>query len=199
MSRSGEITLAWGDQDRTFRLGIKEWELVQEKCDAGPAEIHRRLAPMFAATEAGLSFPQIKANGYLGTWRVHDVREPIYRGLIGGGMEPTTAGKLVKELVDERELIENVCLAYRIVDASIVGAPDEPLGEPEEGETAATPSPTESSASANTTAPARPSGSRPATSGPAHSGSSSPPSKAGRPPTARSKGPGRRPPKSTTP
>lgn len=152
MSRSGEITLLWGDEERTFHLGIKEWEKVQEKCDAGPPEIHSRLAPMFAATEAGLTIHQIKSNGYLGRWRVHDVREPIYRGLIGGGMEPTAAGKLVRELVDERELIESVCIAYQIVDASIVGAPDEPVGE-QKGEGAANPSPTESSPSPTTTEP----------------------------------------------
>lgn len=130
MSRSGEITLAWGDAYRTFRLGIREWEKVQEKCDAGPAEILGRLAPIFAATEQGLTLGQIIAAGYLGRWRVQDVREPLYRGLIGGGMEPTAAGALIRELVDERPLIEPVCIAYQVVHASIVGADDEPVGEP---------------------------------------------------------------------
>jgi hypothetical protein len=152
MSRSGEITLPWGDRDCTFRLGIREWERVQEKCDAGPAEIHGRLAPMFSATEAGLTLQQIRAHGLLGTWRIHDVREPIYQGLIGGGLKPTEAGNLVRQLVDERELIESVCLAYQIVNASIVGAQDEPPGEPA-GEALAPSSPEESSPSPTTTAP----------------------------------------------
>lgn len=133
MSRSGEITLPWGDEDRTFRLGIREWEKVQEKCDAGPAEILGRLAPVFAASEQGLSLKQIIAAGYLGRWRVQDVREPLYRGLIGGGMEPTEAGKVIRDLVDERPLIEPVCVAYRVVLASIMGAEDEPAGEIEAG------------------------------------------------------------------
>lgn len=151
MSRSGEVTLPWGDEDRTFRLGIKEWERVQEKCDAGPGEILGRLSPVFYASQRGLKFQQIVAAGYLGNWRVHDVREPLYRGLIGGGMDPTKAGKIIRELVDERPLLEAVGIAYQVVLASVVGAEDEPLGEPEgEGETA---SPMESSGSPTTTAP----------------------------------------------
>jgi hypothetical protein len=129
MSRSGEIALLWGDKERTFRLGIGEWVKVQEKCDAGPGEILARLAPVFAATQQGLKFEQIVAMGYLGRWRVDDIREPLYRGLIGGGMGPTEAGKLVVELVDDRPLLEPLSLAYQVVLTSIVGAADEPLGE----------------------------------------------------------------------
>jgi hypothetical protein len=155
MSRSGEITLPWGDEDRTFRLGIKEWEKVQEKCDAGPAEILSRLAPAFAALQQGLTFQQIIGAGYLGRWRVHDVREPLYRGLIGGGLDPTQAGKVVRELVDERPLLESMAMAYQVVMASVTGAEDEPLGEPE-GEVETT-SPTESSPSPTITEAAPPS------------------------------------------
>lgn len=154
MSRSGEVTLAWGDADRTFRLGIREWEKVQEKCDAGPAEILSRLSPAFMALQQGLTFEQIITMGYLGKWRIHDLREPLYRGLIGGGMEPTAAGKLVRELVDERPLLEPMAIAYKVVLASITGAEDEPLGEPTGEEAAAPASPEASSLSATTTAPA---------------------------------------------
>lgn len=152
MSRAGEITLPWGDEDRTFRLAIGDWRKVQEKCDAGPAEILARLAPVFTATQQGLRFEQIVAAGFLGRWRVDDVREPLYRGLIGGGMEPTAAGKLIKELVDDRPLLEPLGMAYQVVLASVVGAEDEPLGELQ-GE-AETVSPEESSASPTTSASA---------------------------------------------
>lgn len=150
MSRSGEITLAWGDEDRTFRLGIREWEKVQEKCDAGPAEILARLAPAFIALQQGLSPQQVISAGYLGTWRVHDVREPLYQGLIGAGKNPNEAGKIVRDLVDERPLIESMAIAYQVVLASVTGAEDEPPpGEPE-GE-AKMASPEESSPSQPTT------------------------------------------------
>jgi hypothetical protein len=152
MSRSGEITLPWGDRDRTFRLTVADWEKVQEKCDAGPAEILNRLSPVFAAKQAGLSLRQIVANGYAGSWRVHDVREPLYRGLMRGeGLDPTAAGKVIRELVDERPLLESACMTYQVVLASILGAGDEPLGE-REGETE-TSSPDQSSASPTSTEP----------------------------------------------
>ncbi len=150
MSRAGEITLPWGDGERTFRLGIGDWRKVQEKCDAGPGEILARLAPVFHATQQGLKFDQIVAMGYLGRWRIDDVREPLYRGLIGGGMTPTDAGKLITELVDERPLLEPLSIAYQVVLASVVGSEDEPLGE-QTGE--AKVSPTESSPSPTSTEP----------------------------------------------
>jgi hypothetical protein len=153
MSGTGAITLPWGDEERTFRLGIGEWRKVQEKCDAGPAEILARLAPVFAAIQQGLKVEQIVAMGYLGRWRVDDVREPLYRGLIGGGTEPTAAGRLIKDLVDERPLLEAGASAYRVVLATIVGAPDEPVGEAV-GETKMV-SPTASSRSRRSTARAR--------------------------------------------
>jgi len=164
MSRSGEITLPWGDKDHTFRLGIAEWEKVQEKCDAGPSELLNRMSPLFAATEAGLSLHDAVRAGYVGTWKIHDVREPLYRGLIGAGMEPTPAGRVIRELVDERPLIESVCIAYQVVLASVVGVVDEPLGDPPGEETGgvetATASPAESSPSPTTTEPAPSSASR---------------------------------------
>ena len=151
MSRSGEITRPWGDRDRTFRLTVPEWEKVQEKCDAGPAEILSRLAPVFQATAAGLTLDEVIAHGFVGTWRVHDVREPLYRALMRGEkLDPTAAGKVIRELVDERPLLESVCLAYEVVLASITGAKDEPLGE-SKGE--ATSSPAESSPSPTSTEP----------------------------------------------
>lgn len=154
MSRSGEIALAWGDRERTFRLTVADWEKVQEKCDAGPAEILARLAPVFTARAAGLSYGQIVAGGYLGSWRIHDVREPLYRGLMRGeGLDATAAGKVIRDLVDERPLIESVAIAYEVVLASIIGAPDEPAGEAEGEGSAANLSPAERSDSPATTAP----------------------------------------------
>lgn len=156
MSRSGEVTLPWGDEDRTFRLGIGEWRKVQEKCDAGPAEILSRLAPVFSAREQGLSIDQIVALGYLGRWRIDDVREPLFRALIGGGMDPTKAGLVIRELVDERPLIEPVSIAYRVIMVSLFGPEDEPLGEGEGEVTTATAFPEESFNSPDITEPEPP-------------------------------------------
>jgi hypothetical protein len=156
MSRSGEYVRLWGDQERTFRLGIGEWRKVQETCDAGPAEIAARLSTYPAARKRlpNAGFLDLLAGGALGGWRIDDIREPIYRGLIGGGMDPTSAGRLMRELHDERPLVENIDLALAIVLASMLGPGDEPVGEPEgEPRTTTTRSPEESSGSRITTEP----------------------------------------------
>ena len=161
MSRSGEVVRLWGSDERTFRLGIGEWRKVQETCDAGPAEIAARLSGWAAARKRAptATFLDLLAAGALGNWRVDDIREPIFRGLIGGGMDPTSAGRLLRELHDERPLMENVDLALEIVLVSMIGPEDEPVGEPE-GEpqtktTSAAGSPDRSSGSRTTTERAR--------------------------------------------
>jgi hypothetical protein len=149
MSRGGELVRLWGDDERTFRLGIGEWRKIQETCDAGPAEIAARLSVWAASRNRHpkASFLDLLAAGGLGGWRVDDIREPIYRGLIGGGMEPTIAGRLMRELHDERPLVENIDLALAIVLASILGPGDEPVGEPQGEPQTTTVSPGESSVS----------------------------------------------------
>lgn len=149
MSRSGEIVRQWGDQERTFRLRIGDWRKVQETCDAGPAEIASRLSAWAAHRRRNptANFLDLLAAGAMGNWRVDDIREPLYRGLIGGGMDPTVAGLIVRELHDERPLLENVDLALEIVLASLVGPEEEPVGEPvgEPPMTTETSSPTDAS------------------------------------------------------
>lgn len=131
MARSGEVTLEFGTDEHPFRLAIGQWRKVQEVCDAGPPEILARLSPLFHALRQGLTADQAISMGLVGTWRVDDVREPILQGLVGGGMAAELAGRLVRELVDNRPLMDSVPLAYQIVLASQVGAEDEkPLGEP---------------------------------------------------------------------
>lgn len=130
-SRAGEIVRAWGDEDRTFRLGIGEWRKVQEKCDAGPPELARRLGGFVAAKR---QFPRaplldLAVSGGLGAWNIDDVREPLLQGLIGGGLNPTEAGRLVRDLFDGRPLFESVPLALEVVLAGIIGPEDEPLGK----------------------------------------------------------------------
>ena len=150
MSRSGEITLAFGDGEYAFRLAIGQWRKVQEACDAGPAELLARLAPPFNAMAAGVAPKDVIASGLLGRWRIDDVRAPIFQGLLGGGTEPVQATRLLVAYVDERPLLEAVPVAYKVVLASLVGAEDEaPSGEPM-GETAPPLSPAASSASAST-------------------------------------------------
>lgn len=151
MSRSGEIALEFGGEERAFRLGIGQWRKVQEACDAGPAELLARLSPAFVGIQNGLSFGQLLASGMLGRWRIEDIREPILQGLLGANMAGPEALKLVKTWVDERPLIESVTTAYQVVLASVVGAEDEnPAGESEAAAAGSQTSPAASTASAKT-------------------------------------------------
>jgi len=104
--RSAAVTLKWADGEHTFRLGIKELEELQEKCDAGPAWIYGRLAN--------------------DQWRVADVRETIRLGLIGAGMKPVPADKYCRRYVDEQPLSDSVPITMAILQAVLEGVPDEP-------------------------------------------------------------------------
>jgi hypothetical protein len=156
VSRNATLVRQWGSEERTFRLGISEWRKIQETCDAGPGEIAQRLAAWAAVrrTMPGANFIELLAAGGVGRWRVDDVREVLYRGLTGGGLDPTSAGRIVRELHDERPLLENLALALEIVLVSLSGPEDEPVGE-REGEpqttTSTAASPEENSGSPTTT------------------------------------------------
>jgi len=119
MSRNAEITLLFYDQERTFRLGIKELRKLQEKCgERGPQRIMRDLED--------------------GNWMVDDIIQPIQLGLIGGGMKPEEAARLVKERVEDRPLAECLLFALVILQAAVVGPPGDPIdqgkGAPSPGE-----------------------------------------------------------------
>lgn len=109
MSRDAQITITWADGDYTFRLGWGELELLQEACDAGPYVVLSRL--------------------YGDDWRMGDISNTIRLGLIGGGMVPADALKLVRTWVEKRPPLENILFAQTILSAGIIGAKDEAPGE----------------------------------------------------------------------
>ncbi len=129
MSRDASITLPYGDQDRTFRLAIGQIRKVEEKCSAGLPVLLQRMAPPFEALRKGASYAEAVLIGAGGSFRVDDVREPILQGLIGGGMTPTEAGLVLRELFDDRPVWEGILVAYPVIFAALAGAPQEPLGE----------------------------------------------------------------------
>lgn len=126
MSRDASISVAWGDGEHRFRLAIGQLRELQEKADAGPAEILDRLSS--------------------GRWRINDVRETVRLGLIGGGMSPPEAHKLTVRYVDDRPWLESVPIAQAVLMAALIGVPEEPVGkeaaaEAETEATDASPSP----------------------------------------------------------
>lgn len=114
MSRSATLVLDWADDAYTFRLAWGQLEELQEACNAGPQRILVRLAS--------------------DDWRTRDVRETIRLGLIGGGLEPAKALKLVRAYVEDRPPAENVVIALAILQAAIIGAPEENVSPSAKGE-----------------------------------------------------------------
>lgn len=113
-ARSGKIELEWADMQgagsggkHVFRLAIAQLEELQEKCDAGPQFILRRL--------------------YDGSWRVRDITETIRLGLIGGGMPPVDAAKLTMHYVSDGALADNVLIAQLVIMATLTAPDDEQL------------------------------------------------------------------------
>jgi len=107
MARDASIELDWADGTYTFRLAWGELIKLQEACDCGPFIILSRLMG--------------------DAWRVEDISNVIRLGLIGGGMEPVAALKLVRSYVESRPPMENILAAQAILSAAIAGAPDETL------------------------------------------------------------------------
>jgi len=111
MSRDAKIELTWADGDYTFRLGWGELEALQEACDAGPWVILERL--------------------FTKQCLIGDISNVIRQGLIGGGLEPSAATKLVRTYVEKRPPAENLLFATVILQAAVQGASEEPVGEPQ--------------------------------------------------------------------
>jgi hypothetical protein len=111
MARDAQITIPWADGDFTFRLGWGELAELQEKTDAGPYVVLHRL--------------------HSHQWRVEDISNVIRLGLIGGGLAAAEAMKKVRYYVESRPPLENHAVAVAILSAGLLGAPEEPVGEPE--------------------------------------------------------------------
>lgn len=116
------VTISFGDGDHVFRLGLDQLLELQDKTDAGPLQLLRRVQGQ--------------------DWRVQDLRETIRLGLIGGGKSPAEALVLVKRYVDARPLLEGVPVALEVLIAALAMPEDQPAGEAvAETETGASPLP----------------------------------------------------------
>lgn len=93
------ITADWGDKTYSFRLAWGEWQELDTLLQIGPQELYSKLLR--------------------GTYRYNWPREVIRCGLIGAGMEPGQALKLVRLYCEERPILDNTALALRIVEAAM--------------------------------------------------------------------------------
>ncbi len=112
MTTVGTRRIIWHGGEHDFCIAaIGNMLALEEYCKAGFAVIYGRLAS--------------------GNWYVNDVREPIRLGLIGGGMKPDDAMNIVKASVDgnPRGLAESVITAMAVLEAAIIGVPDDTVGK----------------------------------------------------------------------
>ncbi len=138
MSADASVTLEWADGEHTFRLAFGQIRELQEKTGVGPARLLARLMDE--------------------TWLLDDVVETLRLGLIGGGMRPPEARRLVDRYVAARPLVESVWPAVRIVFELLHFPNDDPLPKPQAAKTTTeTTTAPAASASAASTEPVPPS------------------------------------------
>lgn len=112
MSRGGDITFEWGGAERRFMIGIGELARIQEACEASPVEVLKRLQSASP--------------------RVMEPSIVLRQGLIGGGMEPERAGKLVKDFCLTPAIAawaDSFVPAALVLAAGIYGVADEEPGK----------------------------------------------------------------------
>jgi tail tube GTA-gp10-like protein len=130
MSAPGTRTIIWAHGEDQFCIAKVGLLLdLEAKCCAPIGVIFKRLGN--------------------GDFSVNDVRETIRLGLIGGGLAPEKAIAAVKNHVDlnEHGVAPSVLVAYAVVEAYMVGVPDDPVGKEMPAEAKATGSPTTTDAS----------------------------------------------------
>ena len=114
-NRRGKISLPFGDDTHVFKLGYGQIKELQDTVDAGPFVI----------------FDSLLKN----TWKIEYIRETIRCGLVGGGMAGIDAIRMVKTYVEDVEnypIQANVLIAAAILNAALMGAPEEDVGKKNE-------------------------------------------------------------------
>lgn len=153
MSRTAEITLDWGGEERPFRLAIGQLQKLDEKLKLGPLAIAARCAISIEALRC------IQQADYVGLSRLDlsqvaeksHTREVLLQGLLGMNVALPVADRLIREWVDERPLAENLTAAMQVCFASIYGPEDDKaVGESEAAPAASPTSPTDGSGSDKT-------------------------------------------------
>lgn len=125
-----------GPDLHTVKFGVGEAEFIQERHDMGPQYALNVIAA--------------------GRWTVKLLGDVVFAGLTGGGMKPEEARRIRERWVDSRPWGEAAPLAQLILQAGVIGVPDEPPGKAA-GEATQTDPPT---------SPEEKSGSRPSTDTP---------------------------------
>lgn len=134
MSGDGSVTLFWGDEEHAFRLGIGEFRELQERVNA------RRAAQGLPAIGPSALGTDIRTNN---AWP-DDVRDILRIGLIGGGVKPADAHRLLIQYFDRRPPAENYLAAFAVLIGAFVGVPGDEISIKKKTETMETTAPSPS-------------------------------------------------------
>lgn len=106
----GHLVAVWSHGEDEFNIAPVKLVLdLEEKCDAGIAEVFARLRE--------------------GRFKYYDVRETIRLALIGGGKAPELAEAIVRRHVDGEPLAGCVLLAVNIIAHRMIGVEGEEVGK----------------------------------------------------------------------
>lgn len=136
MSRDGSVTLEWGDGRHTFRLALGQLRELQETINKSRSRIGASLigpVTLYKMVAGGDAWPD-------------EINAIIRLGLIGGGMTPVDAFRLVEEYgFPARPLTESSLHASVILGEALFGTNEESVGGNEETARAQTEETTSSS------------------------------------------------------
>jgi len=115
VSADGSISLIWGDGEHVFRLAIGQFRELQEKVNG------RRLALGGQMVGPMSLLNQLRAND---AWP-DDIRDVLRLGLIGGGMKPPEAHRMLVNYFDATAPLEHMKPAFAVLLAGLAGSPGE--------------------------------------------------------------------------
>ncbi len=107
----GPQVIKWVGGEHPFALYLGELRALQGACDAGPEQILTRIRT--------------------GQWRLDDMMEVIRQGLIGGGMAPEKAARMVTLLFEQHPLLAFKATALEVLMLALTGPEDDQPGKAE--------------------------------------------------------------------
>lgn len=115
MSTDGSIDWFFGDAMQKFRMGIGEFRELQEKING------RRHAVGFPVIGPKTLGALLREND---AWP-DDVRDILRIGLVGAGMKPADAHRMLVLHFDQSPPAENYLIAYMVLISAFVGVPED--------------------------------------------------------------------------
>lgn len=125
MSADASVELFFGDAEYKFRIGIGEFRELQEKVNS------RRIAMGLSATGPTTLANALRAND---AWP-DDVRDVLRIALVGGGMKPNAAHRLLVRYFDDRPPMEFYLTAFTVLMAAFVGVKGDEIASKKKTET----------------------------------------------------------------